>query len=231
MAISKLSPFGLCPISVSLIGASAQLGGVEVLSGINFTAQAGCITVVLGANGAGKSSLLSAMVGVLPLSKGRCKRIEADGTPADITRVGYVLQKPVMLRRSVAGNIDYAMAAAAVPRHERDVLKRDVMAMMKLDHLSENAAFHMSHGERQRLAVARVLAMRPGLLMLDEATNSLDELSTNLLEKHVRALADDGMPVCWVTHSHSQALRLADRIVNLEGGRITSDVTAAEYFA
>ena len=201
-----------------------------MLDKVSLTTKAGCITALLGANGAGKSSLLSAMVGLLEPTSGTCDQREADGSTAKITRIGYVLQKPIMLRRSVAANIDFAMAAANINKFDRPALKQSLLALMKIDNLAGQPAFHMSQGERQRLAVARVLAMRPGILVLDEATNSLDQISTELLEHHVRALADEGLPVFWVTHNKDQARRLADHVIHLEEGLITADMPAERYF-
>lgn len=218
------------PLTITLKNLSAELAGNLVLNDVSLTTKAGCITALLGANGAGKSSLLSAMVGLLAPTAGTCEQREADGTSAKITRIGYVLQKPIMLRRSVAANMEFAMAAANISKSARPALKQSLLALMKIEHMASQPAFHMSQGERQRLAVARVLAMRPGILMLDEATNSLDQASTNLLEHHIRSLADAGMPVFWVTHHEDQARRLADHVIRLEEGRITADMPAKAFF-
>lgn len=218
------------PVTITLDNLSAELAGNLVLDQVSLTTKAGCITTLLGANGAGKSSLLSAMVGLLEPTAGTCEQREADGTAANITRIGYVLQKPIMLRRSVAANMEFAMAAAGISKLARPALKQSLLGLMKIEHMAGQPAFHMSQGERQRLAVARVLAMRPGILMLDEASNSLDQASTKLLEHHVRTLADAGLPVFWVTHNEAQARRLADHVIRMEDGRITADMPAKAFF-
>lgn len=220
----------LHPVQMSIKDATASLAGQEVLHHVTVEINVPGITVVLGPNGAGKSSLLSAMVGLLPLDKGQQEILEKDGKPASITRVGYVLQKPVLLRRSIAGNINYAMAAAGIDRKRRPDLKRHVLDMMNITHDPKLSAFHLSQGERQRLAVARVLAMEPGILMLDEATNSLDQETVSLLEKQIRTLAKQGLPVVWVTHNIDQAKRIANRVIVIKDGRIKTDCLAKDYF-
>ena len=217
-------------ITASLQNASVSIAGKQVLKNISMTVDQAEIVVVLGENGAGKSSLLSAMAGLLPLDQGRRRLTEADGQDAAITRVGYVLQKPVLFRRSIAGNIDYAMDAAGIDQRLWPEYRRDVLKLMNITQDERRSAFHLSQGERQRLAVARVLAMKPGILMLDEASNSLDKTTVSLLESHVRHLADQGMPVIWVTHSLEQARRIADRIITIHDGEITKDCRVEAFF-
>jgi putative ABC transport system ATP-binding protein len=106
-----------------------------------------------------------------------------------------------------------------------------VLSMLAIDHVINKPAFHLSQGERQRLAVARVLLMRPGIMMLDEATNSLDQDSVDILEHHIRRYVGQGIPALWVTHNLAQAKRLADRVVIIDQGRIKDDVRASDYFA
>lgn len=211
--------------------ASASLAGKPVLKDVSLTIDGGGVTVVIGPNGAGKSSLLSALAGVLALDAGQRQITEPDGKDAAITRVGYVLQKPVLLRRSIAGNMDYAMAAAGVDRSLWAERRLAMLSVMNITQDERRSAFHLSQGERQRLAVARVLAMNPGMLMLDEASNSLDQETVDLMETHVRDLADQGMPVIWVTHSLDQAKRIADRIVIIKNGQIIKDSLADEFFS
>lgn len=217
-------------LTASLIGASVSIAGKPVLKNVSLTINKPGIVVVVGPNGAGKSTLLSAMAGLLPLEDGARKFTEANGKDADITRAGYVLQKPVLFRRSIAGNIDYAMDAARVDPALWADRRRQVLKVMNIPQDEGGSAFHLSQGERQRLAVARVLAMSPGILMLDEASNSLDKTTVSLLESHVRHLADQGMPVIWVTHSLEQAKRIADRVVSIEDGEITRDCAVDDFF-
>ena len=217
-------------IAASLTKACVSIAGKPVLKDVTLTVNKPGIVVVVGPNGAGKSSLLSAMAGLLPLDRGTRKLTESNGMDAAITRVGYVLQKPVLFRRSIASNIDYAMDAAGIAPALWAERRRDVLRVMNISQNESRSAFHLSQGERQRLAVARVLAMSPGMLMLDEASNSLDKTTVSLLESHVRNLADQGIPVIWVTHSLEQAKRIADRVISIDDGEIVNDCAVEDFF-
>ena len=217
------------PITVGLERASVCLAGQTILDNISVRFDRPEITVIHGPNGAGKSTFLSALAGLIPLTSGQHLRLESDGRTAPITRIGYVLQKPVMFRRSVKDNIHIAMTAANLnPKHHAEHYHH-ILSVMAIDHIAHKSAFHLSQGERQRLAVARVLAMRPGILMLDEATNSLDQDSVRILEQKTRHYADSGMPVLWVTHSIEQTKRIADRVISLDHGQIKSDQKARQF--
>lgn len=227
MVMSDLLP--ISPIKLSLEKAQVKIGEHLILNDVSASFTTPEITVITGPNGAGKSTFLSALAGLLPLSKGTRHLTEADGQDAAITRLGYVLQKPVMFRRRVRDNLAIAMKAAGTRHHHG--FQDQILTKMGLEGLLDKSAFQLSQGQRQRLAVARVLLMQPGVMMLDEATNSLDQASITILEREVRALADAGMPVLWVTHSRAQAERLADRVIAMEEGKIISDTSAATFFS
>ena len=220
----------LSPISISLEAAQVSFGEDIILDQITASFHKAEITAILGPNGAGKSTFLSALAGLHPLSAGMRLMKDHQGQDAPITRLGYVLQKPVMFRRSVRDNIAIAQKAAGFDAAAHSEDRDQMLRLMGLDHLSHKSALQLSQGERQRLAVARVLLMRPGLLMLDEAGNSLDRDTTTILEREVRRYADAGMPVLWVTHNLDQARRIADRIIVMEGGCIITDTAAQDYF-
>ena len=228
MVMSELN--ALSPISLSLDAAQVSFGENVIIDQITASFEKAEITAILGPNGAGKSTFLSALAGLLPLTAGTRLMKDKQGQDAPITRLGYVLQKPVMFRRSVRDNIAIAQKAAGLDATIHTEDRDQILRLMGLDHLVHKSAFQLSQGERQRLAVARVLLMRPGLLILDEAANSLDRETIEILEREVRRYADAGMPVLWVTHNLDQARRIADRIIVMESGRIITDTAAQDYF-
>jgi tungstate transport system ATP-binding protein len=142
-----------------------------------------------------------------------------------------MFQRPVMLRRSADGNIRYALAAAGVPRGERDARVRELCALVGLGALSERPAPKLSGGEQQRLALARALAKEPRILFLDEPTASLDPAATKAIEDVIRTVATRGIKVVMSTHDLGEAKRLAGDIVLLHRGRVVESGPADTFFS
>ena len=147
------------------------------------------------------------------------------------TRRAIVFQRPVMLRRSAAANIRYALAAAGVPRAERDARVAELLALVGLDGLGDRPARKLSGGEQQRLALARALAKEPQVLFLDEPTASLDPAATKAIEDVIRAVAARGIKVVMSTHDLGEARRLAGEIVLMHRGRVVESGPAEAFFA
>src|SRR5262249_27157799 len=129
------------------------------------------------------------------------------------THRAIVFQRPVMLRRSAAGNIHYALAAAGVPRGERAARADELCALVGLDGFGRRPARTPSGGEQQRLAPARALAKEPQILLLDEPTASLDPAATKAIEDVIRSIAARGIKVVMSTHDLGEARRLAGEVV------------------
>jgi tungstate transport system ATP-binding protein len=203
-------------------------GEVTILDGINLFFSTGLPTVLIGPNGAGKTTLLRAAMGLMPASRGR---ITWGGREtSEPTRRAIMFQRPAMLRRSAAGNVGYALAAASMPRGERKTRTADLLALVGLQGLEARAARRLSGGEQQRLALARALARDPAVLFLDEPTASLDPYATKAIEDIVRAVTARGVKVVMSTHDLGQAKRLAGDIVLLHRGRLIETGPAKELF-
>jgi tungstate transport system ATP-binding protein len=147
-------------------------GGVAILDDVSLSIGPGAPTVVIGPNGAGKSTLLRAATGLIPVSRGRVTWAGREASPP--TRRAILLQRPVMLRRSAAGNVRYALGTAGMPSGEHEQRISDLLALVGLEGLQRRPARRLSGGEQQRLALARALARDPAVLFLDEPTASLD---------------------------------------------------------
>ena len=186
------------------------------------------ITVVMGFNGAGKSLLLRLLHGLIEPTSGR---VQWAGNPLNdkiMRRQAMVFQKPVLLRRSVAENIDFALATRGIrSKSRRDIILHEA----GLDGIARRPARLLSGGEQQRLALARALATEPEILFLDEPSASLDPGSVNAIENNVLEAADRGMKIMFVTHEVRQAQRLADDIVFLHAGKMAEHADANEFFA
>jgi tungstate transport system ATP-binding protein len=202
---------------------------VTILDDITLTITAGPPTLLIGPNGSGKTTILRAAMGLIPLTGGR---ITWGGQEiAALTKSAIVFQRPTMLRRSAAGNVHYALAAAGVPRAQRHVRAATLLALVGLDKLGDRPARRLSGGEQQRLALARALARDPAVLFLDEPSASLDPYATKAIEDIVRSISARGVKVIMATHDLGQAKRLAGDIVLLNRGRLVENTPAADFFA
>jgi tungstate transport system ATP-binding protein len=188
------------------------------------------LTVILGPNGAGKTLLLRVLVNLAVADSGLVRWAGMPPDRARAPRIGFVFQKPMMLRRSVLANVTYALAATAVPRPECASRAREVLSLACLDHLAQTPARLLSGGEQQRLALARALAAEPDVLLLDEPASSLDPAATLAIEKLIETVRARGTRIVLVTHDIGQARRLADTVLFMHRGRILERAPAADFF-
>ncbi len=187
-------------------------------------------TMILGPNGAGKSLFLRLLHGLIDPTSGK---ILFAGKVADKSlRRGQamVFQKPVLLRRSVAANIAYALGAHGVPRRGRAARVRHLLGQGNLGERAYQPARTLSGGEQQRLALVRALATEPAILFLDEPTSSLDPAASHDIEELITAAARSGTKIIMVTHDLGLAQRLADEIVFLHLGRVVEQNQAESFF-
>jgi tungstate transport system ATP-binding protein len=225
--MSMRAPVTDLPIMFLEVGILAS--EVTILDQLTLTLDAGPPTVLIGPNGSGKTTLLRAAMGLIPATRGRITWGGRESAPP--TRRAIVFQRPSMLRRSAAGNVRYALAAANVPRGEREQRTAELLALVGLDGLGERPARRLSGGEQQRLALARALARDPAILFLDEPTASLDPAATKAIEDIVRSVAARGVKVVMATHDLGEAKRLAGDIVLLHRGRLIESGPADAFFA
>jgi tungstate transport system ATP-binding protein len=211
----------LSDLPIVLEDVSVAIGDVTLLESVSLEFAAGPPTVIIGPNGAGKTTLLRLAMGLLAASRGR----------VTWGRRAIVFQRPVMLRRSTAANIRYALAAAGVARAARDARLRDLAALLGLGGLGNRPARKLSGGEQQRLALARALAKEPDVLLLDEPTASLDPAATKAIEDVIRTVALRGIKVVMSTHDLGEARRLAGEIVLMHRGRVIENSPAEIFFS
>ena len=204
------------------------LGGERLIDGISLTMIEPGISVIMGFNGAGKSLLLRLLHGLVPQTSGSIHWAGEGSSEQMRLRQAMVFQSPVLLRRSVAANIDFALKVRGLG----DVRRRDeLLELVGLSDLSERPARLLSGGEQQRLALARALSCRPEVLFLDEPTANLDPASVALIEDTLKGAAAEGMKIIFVTHDVGQARRLATEIVFLHEGKVEEQSLASAFFA
>jgi ABC-type sugar transport system ATPase subunit len=194
----------------------------EVIHGIDLDLREREVTALLGPNGAGKSTLLAALAGLLPYGG----ELEVDG------RVALAMQAPDLARRSVAANVELALGWWGVPRGERRRRATEALAAMQAAHLRDRAATTLSGGERRRVHLARAVAVRPDILLLDEPFAGLDAATrATLLDDTGAALRAFAAAALIVVHDRAEAWALADRLIVLIDGRVAADGAPRELFA
>jgi tungstate transport system ATP-binding protein len=216
------------PIECRQVG--IRRGGRALLDSVDVCIDGTGLTVVLGPNGAGKTLLLRVLVNLVGPDSGW---VRWAGTPPDRTRaprIGFLFQKPMMLRRSVLANVTYALSATGLARRECNAKAGEVLALASLEHLAQTPARLLSGGEQQRLALARALAVEPDVLLLDEPASSLDPAAALAIEKLIERVRACGTRCVLVTHDIGQARRLADTVLFMHRGRIVERARAQAFF-
>jgi tungstate transport system ATP-binding protein len=177
---------------------------------------------VIGPSGAGKTTLLRLLQFLEPPASGTLRfegrAIDAPPPLAVRRRVTTVFQRPIVLSRSVRGNLSYGLRVRG--RHEDAQATDRLLEALGLSPLAGAAARGLSGGEIQRVAVGRALAFDPDVLLLDEPTANLDPRNVRLVEELVRERRARGVTIVLATHQIFQARRLADRIALLLEGQV-----------
>jgi tungstate transport system ATP-binding protein len=216
-------------IPIRFFDVEVLAGGVTILNHVSVSIGAGAPTVLIGANGSGKTTFLRAAMGLIPPSQGSITWGGRETVPP--TRRAILFQRPVMLRRSVAGNVGYALAVASVPRDQRERRTDELLSLVGLAGLQARPARRLSGGEQQRLALARALARNPTVLFLDEPTANLDPAATRAIENIVQDVSASGVKVVMATHDLGEARRLAGDIILLHRGGVIESGPADAFFA
>ena len=226
LGVEMRAPLSLLPLCLTDVVFS--VGPRRIIDGISMRLDAGLRTVILGANGAGKSVLLRLCHGLLKPTSGSIAW-NAPEMPGGPRRQAMVFQRPVMLRRSALGNVSFALQLAGVSLAQRRDRAMEALRRVGLEAFASHSARILSGGEQQRLALARVWALRPEVLFLDEPTASLDPGATHEIENVIAALHAAGTKIVLVTHNLGQAHRLGDEILFLHQGRLVERAPADHF--
>jgi NitT/TauT family transport system ATP-binding protein len=207
---------------------SHRFGTLDVLDDVSFTVDAGEVVAIVGPSGCGKSTLLSILGGLLQPSAGGA-RVRGEPPPGSLNPLTFVFQDFALLPWSmVEANVEFPLLHTRLSPQQRRASVDDALRRTGL--LDFRAAYpkQLSGGMRQRVGIARALAVRPAMLLMDEPLSALDSQTRELLmEDFIGLLADGTMGAVYVTHNLEEAVRLADRIVVLSRrpGRIRELVT------
>ncbi|WP_134768180.1 ABC transporter ATP-binding protein [Nocardioides sp. 1609] len=229
---SAAAPFGTVD-AVRVTGVTKAFGTrknqVTALSEVDLTVRAGEFVALIGPSGCGKSTLMRLVADLEQPSGGT---VEVFGKTATQARkdqdYGIAFQQAGLLPwRSVAGNIALPLELHGASRSERKQRVAELVEMVGLADFAKSRPDQLSGGMQQRVAIARSLAERPRLLLMDEPFGALDEMTRERMQAELaRISVETGAAVVFVTHSIPEAVFLADRVVVMSArpGRITEEV-------
>jgi putative ABC transport system ATP-binding protein len=217
---------------ISVSGVSKNLDGKRILKGVNLEASKGEILALVGPSGSGKSTLLRCLNRLIEIDQGR---VELEGkdireySPVELRRsVVLVHQESVMLSGTVRDNVSYgpSLFEETDEKHIDRCLNDSGLG----PEIKDQDACKLSGGEKKRVALARALALRPKVLLLDEPTAGVDPKRIEMVERTIVDFSRTReLTVIWVTHNVEQAKRVSDRIANLKGGTVTELCAAKDF--
>jgi branched-chain amino acid transport system ATP-binding protein len=240
--------------ALAVEGLFLSFGGVQALCNVGFAVPRGSITGIIGPNGAGKTSLLNCVVGFYRPQKGRIvfegrdvTRVPPDRRPAlGIARTfqnialfegmtvldNVKLGAHAHLRTNVLQALAYSPAARREERALREEIERDVLDFLEIEHLRRRTVSSLPYGLQKRVELARALAMRPRLLLLDEPIAGMTEEETEDMARFILDVKEQrGVTIVLIEHDMGVVMDLCDRVVVLSFGEKIAEGTPAEVQA
>jgi len=198
------------------------VGEKVIVDGVNLAVDAGEVMMIVGPSGAGKSSLLRL---INRLDEPTAGTVYLDGRdyrelpPVELRRrVGMMMQVAYLFPGTVADNIRFGPRQRGIELSDEEIER--LLSRVGLSGFGDHDVARLSGGEAQRVALARVLANEPEVLLLDEPTSALDQESKEVVESLLEDVIREEQLTClWVTHDLQQALRMADKVGLMEKGK------------
>src|SRR6266576_3688534 len=211
-------------MSITLDQVTKRYQGSPVVNDVSLDIGDGEFFVLLGPSGSGKSTLLRAIAGLSGVDHGRISLHGRDVTHISARErgVGLVFQNYALFRHmTVAENIEFALRVRHVRASERRQRRQELLRLVALEGLDQRLPAQLSGGQQQRVAVARALAHKPEVLLLDEPFGALDAKIREELRRTIRQVQRElGITTVLVTHDQEEAFALADRIGVMNLGRL-----------
>jgi sulfate transport system ATP-binding protein len=221
-------------MSITLDQVTKRYQAAPVVNDVSLSIQAGEFLVLLGPSGSGKSTLLRAIAGLTEIDHGRVSLHGRDvtGVPAREREVGFVFQHYALFKHmTVAHNIEFALQVRGVKAAERRARREELLGLVALDGMDDRLPSELSGGQQQRVAVARALAHRPKVLLMDEPFGALDAKIREELRRTIRKIQRElGIATILVTHDQEEAFALADRIGVMHQGRLLECAAPDELY-
>ncbi len=211
-------------MSITLDQVTKRYQSLPVVNDVSLEIGEGEFLVLLGPSGSGKSTLLRAIAGLVEIDHGRVALHGRDvtGVTARDRGVGFVFQHYALFRHmSVADNVEFALRVRRMKRADRLARRQELLKLVALEGMDERLPAQLSGGQQQRVAVARALAHRPEVLLLDEPFGALDAKIREELRRTIRRIQQElGITTILVTHDQDEAFAMADRIGVMHQGRL-----------
>ena len=219
---------------VELRGVNKLYDRTHVVHDVHAEFEEGEFVVILGPSGCGKSTLLRMIAGLEEVSSGEIhiagRRVDTIA-PKDRGCAMVFQNYALYPHLKVAGNIEYGLRVAGMPKKERQARIAEVARLLRIDHLLERKPGQLSGGQRQRVAIARAIAREPRVFLFDEPLSNLDAKLRTAMRIELRRLHDRiGATSIFVTHDQVEAMTLADRIVVIDQGRIAQMGTPHDIY-
>lgn len=200
-----------------------NMGDLEILKGISFDIEKGDCMSIVGKSGSGKSTLLKLCADMIPITSGNIYfngKCYTRYNPIELRKkISYCLQTPELFGKSVCENLEFPFKI----RKEK-VNKQRIVKLLERFNIDESFLdkdiISLSGGEKQRISIIRNLLYTPDIILLDEATSSLDLENAKIVEEYVQELNDLGVTVLWITHSMEQSEKIFNKRITISEGKI-----------
>ena len=204
---------------------SKQYKEKEVLKSVSFTVKDGEFLSILGPSGCGKTTLLRILIGLLSADTGSITKDGADITKAapDKRGMGIVFQNYALFENMTAlQNVEYALKINKATKPTAKQRAYEMLSVVGLSDQAKSLPKNLSGGQQQRVAIARTLALKPDIILLDEPMSALDVATRLSMRRELKNLqASFGTTMIYVTHDQEEAFALSDRIMIMDKGEIS----------